>query len=79
MEKRVKVYSKQYCPFCIRVLNYLEEKNIDYELVEVSHDEETYRAIKKETGHNTVPIIFVDGKFVGGSDDFFSNLSELGL
>jgi glutaredoxin 3 len=69
MEK-VKVYVKDYCPYCQRVMKYLENNKISFEKVELSDKPDVYSALKKETGLHTVPQVFIGGKFIGGSDDF---------
>ncbi|MCJ8278186.1 MAG: glutaredoxin [Bdellovibrionales bacterium] len=66
----IKLYVKDYCPYCKAVMNYLDGKNIAYTKVEVSDKPEIYAKLKQETGHQTVPQVFIDGKFIGGSDDF---------
>ena len=75
----IKVYTKTYCPYCQKVLRYLKKKNINFEEVEVSNQPDVYANLKKETGHQTVPQVFVNNKFIGGADDFFANKDQLGL
>jgi glutaredoxin 3 len=67
---KVKVYVKDYCPYCQRVMNYLDSNKVSFEKIELSDKPDVYEALKKETGHHTVPQVFIDGKFIGGSDDF---------
>lgn len=60
-EKRIKLYQFEYCPYCIRVRNVLDEKKIPYEIVEVdpANTDEVYRL----SGQRLVPMI-VDGNEV---------------
>jgi len=62
----VVVYSKDNCPFCVGVKNLLEGKNVTFKEVNVSSDQAALDEIVKKTGHQTVPQVFVDGRFIGG-------------
>lgn len=69
MEPVVKLYTKNYCPFCKRAVALLKQKGVAFEEVDVTHDEATFQEVKAKTGWDTVPQIFIRGKFVGGCDD----------
>lgn len=66
----VKVYVKDYCPYCQKVTSYLERNKIQHEKIELSDKPDIYSELKKKTGHKTVPQIFINDEFIGGSDDF---------
>ena len=70
--KNVVIYTKDHCPFCDRVKNYLTFEKIDFKQIRLDKEPDTYLELKKKTNHQTVPQIFVDGKFIGGATDFFS-------
>lgn len=67
--KKVKVYTKGYCPFCKRAVRVLEKAGADFEEIDVVDDEAAYTKLKKETGHQTVPQVFIGDEFIGGFDD----------
>ena len=71
--KNVKMYSKQVCPYCDRAKALLKGKGISYEEIMVDGKPEIYTKLKEQTGHMTVPQIFIGDKFIGG----FSELSAL--
>ena len=71
MSKKVLLYTKDYCPFCHKVTRFLKDQKVEFEQIDITNSPEKYRNIKLETGHQTVPIIFVDEKFIGGSREFF--------
>lgn len=74
--KRYRVIGADYCPFCIKVKNYLDKQKADYEWID-SETPEGNKIRQEESArynHKTIPIVFVDGKFIGGCDDFFSKL-----
>ena len=64
--KRAKVYSTTYCPYCVRAKKLLEAKGIEFEEIDLTHDEALKQKIMQQTGMRTVPQIFIDDKFVGG-------------
>jgi glutaredoxin 3 len=70
MIAEVKVYTTQVCPYCVRAKALLKQRNVPFEEVDVTGDEEK-RAwlVKASGGLRTVPQIFIDGKAIGGSDD----------
>jgi len=67
--KPVKVYSTSHCPYCMRAKQLLKNKNIPFQEIDLSHDEETRGKIQDETGWMTVPMIFIGEEFIGGFDD----------
>lgn len=71
--KEVKVYSKNYCPYCTRAKQLLKSKNIPFQEIDLTNDSATQDKLVQETGWQTVPMIFIDGKLIGG----FDKLNEL--
>lgn len=67
------IYTKDYCSFCDRAKEKLEELGIDYIEVDVTYDIEKQNEMIHHTGRQTVPQIFFH---VGGSDDLFAALEE---
>ena len=69
------VYSKNHCPFCVMVKNYLESKNINFREINIEQDIEAREFIQQQ-GLRTVPQIFMDGKiFVEGGWTGLSNMT----
>jgi glutaredoxin 3 len=67
--KKVVVYAVDYCPYCKRAKKLLAEKSIPFEEIDITANEDEMRTkLMSQTGINTVPQIFIDGKFIGGSD-----------
>lgn len=76
--KPVVVFSKSYCPFCIKVKDLFEkELKIPSDKLEILQMEDrpdcsALQAYLKElTGAQSVPRVFVKGQSVGGCDDTF--------
>ena len=64
----VKVYSTPTCPYCVRAKEYLKQKNIDFQTIDVSVNQAAVEEMVKLTGQMGVPVIVVDGKPVVGFD-----------
>jgi len=70
--KKVVVYSKDYCPYCVKAKQLLESKGARYEEIEVDvRPEEMDVMIKRSGGRRTVPQIFIGDVHVGGCDDLY--------
>lgn len=69
MNKKIELYTWSYCSFCQKAKKLLDIKDYKYSEYILDSDEERRQELINETGQNTVPIIFIDGKFIGGYDD----------
>lgn len=64
----VTVFSRDGCPFCVRAKGMLNDAGIRFEELVLNRDytEATLRAI---SGRSTVPQVFINGEFIGGSEE----------
>ena len=70
MAAKVEMYSKVFCPYCIRAKALLEKKGVDVIDIPAANDKAKRAEMnQRANGRNTFPQIFIDGKHVGGSDD----------
>ena len=71
----VTVFTRVGCEFCVRAKGMLREAGIDFEELVLNRDytEATLRAV---SGRSTVPEIFIDGEFIGGSEELERYLSR---
>ena len=67
------IYSKSGCQNCTKVKNLIKEKNFLFNVVDsddyLIEDKEGFLKFiedKAETSYRTFPMVFYDGKFVGG-------------
>jgi len=67
--KTIKVYTKDYCPYCDRAKNLLKNKGLAFEVIDVENDEKLFEELKAKTGLRTVPQIFVGDQLIGGFTD----------
>ena len=70
--KKIKIYTTDDCPYCVAAKNLLTRKNLSFEEVDVSSDDD-FDALVKRTGMKTVPQIFFDDVLIGG----FQELTQL--
>ena len=61
---KVKIYGKESCGYCQQAKMYFGGLDVELDYEEVS--EEKIAELVKETGIDTVPQIYIDGKFIGG-------------
>jgi len=64
----IKVYSTPTCPYCVTLKEWLKEKNIEFEDVDVAADERARDEMIQKSGQMGVPVIDVNGQIVVGFD-----------
>lgn len=66
----VKVFTTTFCAYCVRAKMLLKSRDIPYEEVNVSGDDEAREWLVAATGgRKTVPQIFIHGQPIGGFDE----------
>jgi glutaredoxin-like YruB-family protein len=64
----VKVFSTPTCPYCHTLKEYLKERNVSFEDIDVSQDEAARNYMIEKTGKMEVPVVEIDGQIVEGFD-----------
>lgn len=64
----VKIYTTPVCPYCFTLKEFLKEKGIEFEEIDVSKDEKAREEMIKKSGALEVPIVEIDGQIVVGFD-----------
>ncbi|MBX3231791.1 MAG: glutaredoxin 3 [Labilithrix sp.] len=67
--KPVRMYSTNFCPYCVRAKMLLEDRGIAFEEINVSGDHEKRQWLVETTGRRTVPQIFIGDEPIGGFDE----------
>ncbi|WP_456375575.1 glutathione peroxidase [Thiolapillus sp.] len=65
--KAVSIIAKPGCPFCAKAKEMLEAKGMDYEEIILGRDA-GLRSLRAISGTETVPQVFVEGEYIGGSE-----------
>lgn len=71
----VTVFTREGCEYCVRAKGMLRDADIPFEELVLNRDytEATIRAV---SGHSTVPQVFINGQYIGGSDDLTTYLTD---
>ncbi|WP_300382669.1 glutaredoxin family protein [Clostridium sp.] len=67
-KNKIKVYSTNSCPWCVKAKNYLKTNNFEYEEFNVGVDQEAAREMIEKSGQRGVPVIDIDGSVIVGFD-----------
>jgi glutaredoxin 3 len=70
--QEILVYTTPYCPYCVRALNLLNRKGVDYKEIRVDINPELRREMELKSKRETVPQIFIGSQHVGGCDDMYA-------
>jgi len=72
---KAQIFGKRSCPWSGRAISLLERHKVDFDFVDLEEPEHEAKqtALTQETHQNTVPYVYLRGRFVGG----FNALSEV--
>ncbi|QQR60788.1 glutathione S-transferase N-terminal domain-containing protein [Candidatus Uhrbacteria bacterium] len=62
----VKVYSTPTCPYCKLAKDYLKEKNIAFEDIDVAANSDSAQEMVKKSGQMGVPVLEINGQIIVG-------------
>ena len=84
MSPRVRLYTTAYCGYCFMAKRLLDKRRIAYEEIDVTRNRDARARVVAETGHRTVPVVLIDGRCIGGSDELHAldragDLARMGL
>lgn len=65
---KVKVFSTPSCAYCVTLKEFLKEKNVVFEEVDVSQDENALNEMVKKSGQMGVPVVEIDSQIIVGFD-----------
>jgi glutaredoxin 3 len=68
----VTIYTKPYCPYCVRAVSLLEKKGVDFVEIEAAFDPEKRAEMMHRSGRATFPQIFIGDRHIGGCDDMMA-------
>lgn len=68
----VTIYTTPYCGYCTSAKRLLERLGIAFQEIDLSHDPALRAKLSSDNGgYRTVPMIYVEGAFIGGYDELF--------
>ena len=78
----VTVFAKSYCPYSMRVKEFVTTSSITFKAVDLDtlgdHGKEIQAVLREKTGQATVPSVWINGNFIGmASNQLLKPLSFL--
>ena len=61
---KVKVYSTPTCPYCHLLKEFLNQKKVEFDDIDVAADQEAAKAMVGKSGQMGVPQIEINGKII---------------
>ena len=74
--KDLKFYYMDACPFCKKVVQYMERNDIRVEMVDINADPKNRQELIELGGKEQVPMLLIDGKPLYESSDIIKWLKE---
>ena len=68
---KVEIYTKSYCPYCTRAKELLRIKGVQFVEYDVTSNPTLEQEMRRRSGRQTVPEIFVDDRLIGGCSELF--------
>ena len=65
---KVKVYSTPTCPWCHKAKDFLKEKGVEFEDIDISSNGDAAREMMTKSGQMGVPQIEIGNKIIVGFD-----------
>ena len=70
---QVTIYTKPYCPYCVRAVSLLEKKGVEFTEIEAAFDpEKRQEMMQRSNGRATFPQIFIGERHIGGCDEIMA-------
>lgn len=74
MSQALELYIMPGCPFCRKVLSYMERQGIEIPLRDITANPRDRSTLQNVGGKVQVPCLFIDGKPLYESDDIIAYL-----
>lgn len=71
-----KLFVGSFCPHCKKVENFIEEKDINLDIVNINEDRNALKELVENGGKRQVPCLFHDGEYMYESDDIIEFLKN---
>lgn len=64
----VKVYSTEFCPYCVALKEFLKDNKIEFQEIDVTEDLKAQEEMIAKSGQMGVPVVEIDGEIIIGFD-----------
>lgn len=68
LPSRITLFTKPGCPHCSRAKAELNERALDFEVIELGQQGISYSSLVAVSGAGTTPQVFINGRCIGGAD-----------
>lgn len=65
---KIRVFTTPICPYCVTLKNFLKEKGVDFEEIDVSSDEKAAEEMISKSNQMGVPVVEIDDQIIVGFD-----------
>ena len=76
MNKKVEIYSRSNCTYCVMATNFFDSKGISYKVYSVDDPKIFKEMLERNPQARTVPQIFIDDELVGGYTDLIEKFTD---
>ena len=76
MSKKVEIYSKSNCSYCVMAMNFFDSKGISYEVYSADDQNVFKEMLERNPSARTVPQIFIDDQLIGGYTDLIEKYED---
>ena len=76
MAKKVEIYSKSNCSYCVMAMNFFDSKGISYKVYSADNPDIFKEMLERNPSARSVPQIFIDDILIGGYTDLVEKFSE---
>ena len=76
---KAEIWTWSYCPFCVEAKRVLDAHGVEYEEHVMDSEPAALDEVKRKYSHPTVPIILLDGEFIGGASELAAVARSGGL
>ena len=66
---KVTIYSAEWCPWCQKAKQFLQEHNVEFEEKDVERNPKAVNEMIHKSGQTGIPVIDVEGNIVVGYDE----------
>ena len=71
----IKIYTTNWCSFCVMAKRYFDEQEMPYEEINIEKEGMSREELQKVTGGMSVPQIVIDDEVIGGYENLMAMAS----
>lgn len=76
MNPKIVIYTTKNCPYCVRAKSYFSQHSLAYSEIDLTNQYDEIDRLKQQTGHRTIPLIFINDQFIGGYSDMMEKIES---